>query len=217
MLSENGRISRINTDVFYSRGIQVSFSRASAVCRTYSIRTCAHACWLVRAQKLRRSSDSTERTNQPKKERAKERQRKRKKNYIVRNYFLSIVSQEFWYAEGKLRSKVRRPIERKVEKREGTERRVCVYFIYMVEATERCGTYLLIPVKRELVACQSTKGGNRKGGRGTEKERKNERQLGSFWTQSGGKYNRRSVIHVSTYTIDRFDRLFNVPCVNLFD
>lgn len=110
--------------------------------------------------------------NEPAEERTGERTlAKEKKNYIVRNYFLSIVSQEFWYAEGKLRSKVRRPIERKVEKREGTERRVCVYFIYMVEATERCGTYLLIPVKRELVACQSTKGGNRKGGRVGQRKR----------------------------------------------
>ena len=68
-----------------------------------------------------------------------------------------------------------------MEKREGTERRVCVHFIYMVEATERCGTYLLIPVKRELVACQSTKGGNRKGGRGSERKKKRKSMKDSIF------------------------------------
>ena len=133
--------------VLYSRGIWVSQSRASALCRTYSIRTCAHACRLAGAQNLRESADSIGRTSRKKtkkrksagrsekqKKKKEKRKTRKKENDVVRNYFLSIVSQEFWYAEGKLRSKVRRTIERKVEKREGREERVCVYVIYMVKA-----------------------------------------------------------------------------------
>ena len=104
----------------------------------------------IRSDERAAASQKRERERWQKRERnAKEEKRRNGKkkieNDIVRNYFLGVVSQEFRYAEGKLCNKVRRTIERKVEKREGREERVCVHVIYMAKAA----TYLHVYRRRE--------------------------------------------------------------------
>lgn len=103
-----------------------------------------------------------------------------------------------------------------MEKREGTERRVCVHFIYMVEATERYGTYLLIPVKRELVACQSTKGGNRKGGRGSERKKERKRMKDSAEV-FGRRAKVDTIVDPCKYIYRSIRSSSFIPCVNPFN